>query len=623
MNHTAKSRSGRAGGPASGWYTTLFLLLLWAAATPALNAQAMLFQRSSATPGQDAQPFLNRIQTTAGYLSGEAVTANLEAIQAETVYVPMPEGGLRSFQMDKHFRGNTGLRMWVGRSPAGENRPAADLYLAQDGPYLLAFLDAGADQYWLESIEPVANRTQTGLHWWSHHDPAQLPNDHSEAGLQHLEMNEREVRPDPHGDPGMDPSAVEAAIPDDCATRVLVAYTSGLALTDLNALGRIETSVILFNETNAASQVAWRVELAVVEKVGYNPNAGVGFATALNYFETPGDGVMDEIHTLRGTYDVDMSLLVTENDVDDGCGLASGIGSTSSTAYAVGAIGCIASNLTLAHEFAHLHGCKHDPYVLTLPAGKAHGYVYKPDRWRTVMAYDDECEDAGYDCIRVKHWSNPNTDTAGIPFGTPNSSWPLAATHNNAEKLNENGLSIAAYELRITDKILATDNTVRGGEMVQAEGVSTLTLLASTEFIVRADGRASFRAGDKITIEPGFEARAGSSFSAYLDACVSFPTAREEQLDELAQAAQQLKLFPNPAQTQTRVVFDVPAGEHGGTYRITLLDAFGRTRGQWSGKAASATLTHDIDLTGLPAGFYLVRLEHNGRSAEAALQVIQ
>lgn len=595
----------------------LTLALTLAALAPAA-AQATLFRTVDRPTGQEHRPYLDRVRGYATFVEGQTALPELDAVYAETVTVPLPQGGTRTFHRTESRRGVSGYRLWSGTAPSAEGRRPASLHLARKGPYLLAFLDDGRQQYWLDAIQPGG-----GLHFWSRHDATAYPPDHSPEGEARLAEREREVRPDPHFDPVSGGDQFRAPdVPDECAIRLLVAYTSGIAASDLTVVGRIEISADFYNAANAASNVFWRVEIAAIERVFHNPATGVGFSTVLGQFEDPSDGIMDGIHGLRELYDADYCQLIVENDVDDGCGLASGIGSNYNTAFCVTQESCLVGNQTFAHEFAHLHGCKHDPYVLPLPAGKAHGYVYFPDRWRTVMAYNDQCEDLGDDCTRIQHWSNPSVNEGGVPTGTPNSTNPFAATHNNAEKLNETGLSIASYEALINNKQIYENNVVTAAEVANAEGRFTLEKPVGVDYTVNADGAASFRAAEQISIKPGFHAETGSSFSAYLDACVAFPSSREQQ-DAVLEAGRALKLMPNPATTHSRLLHEVPPGTGEGAWTLRLLDAFGRERGHWTGTAAAGPLTHDIPLADLPAGFYLVRLERAGIVTDAALQVVR
>jgi hypothetical protein len=93
----------------------------------------------------------------------------------------------------------------------------------------------------------------------------------------------------------------------------------------------------------------------------------------------------------------------------------------------------------MAHECGHNMGLRHDWYVdiSTTPCAHHHGYVNQTalnlgtsspasSRWRTIMAYNDRCAIAGFDCARINFWSNPsmtyNGDQLGSPIGSAEAS---------------------------------------------------------------------------------------------------------------------------------------------------------------------------------------------------------
>jgi hypothetical protein len=85
------------------------------------------------------------------------------------------------------------------------------------------------------------------------------------------------------------------------------------------------------------------------------------------------------------------------------------------SAFAVVNYDCAVGNLSLAHEFGHLLGLRHDRGAdpADKPFKDGHGYAYRTD-WRTIMAYADAC---GF-CTRMPIWSNPNLKYNGVPSGT-------------------------------------------------------------------------------------------------------------------------------------------------------------------------------------------------------------
>jgi hypothetical protein len=202
---------------------------------------------------------------------------------------------------------------------------------------------------------------------------------------------------------------------------------------------------------NASGDIVGLVNLAITEtNQSYTnsavyitlQNAGVyitnyvqsgSFSTDLSRFRGTTDGFMDNIHTARNTQAADVAMLIINNS--SSCGLASGIGSTAATAFAVVHYGCATGYYSFGHEIGHLQSARHDPATdpSTTPYAYGHGYRSPTSLWRTVMAYD--CPSG---CPRIKYWSNPNLVLNGQAMGT-------AATSNNALVLNNTRAAIAAF----------------------------------------------------------------------------------------------------------------------------------------------------------------------------------
>jgi hypothetical protein len=101
---------------------------------------------------------------------------------------------------------------------------------------------------------------------------------------------------------------------------------------------------------------------------------------------------------------------------------------------------CPVGNKSFVHELGHNMGAHHDPYVAPGAGAFAysHGMVDVVNRWRTVLAYDSQCLDAGTSCTRIQYLSNPRLTNNGVAIGD-------AALRNNAHTLNRTAKAIAAY----------------------------------------------------------------------------------------------------------------------------------------------------------------------------------
>jgi hypothetical protein len=194
--------------------------------------------------------------------------------------------------------------------------------------------------------------------------------------------------------------------------RVMVVATNDAIAAyggDMQAL--VELAVAESNQGYANSNVGINMVLANYSTTSYGT---VGMSTDLSRFRGTSDGYMDAIHATRDGSAADVGVLV-DNDAS-ACGLASGIGSSASTAFAVAYWDCITGYYSFAHEIGHLQSARHDPATdgTNTPYAYGHGYRSPSNTWRTIMAYN--CTGAG--CPRLNYWSNPAVTYGGVPMGT-------------------------------------------------------------------------------------------------------------------------------------------------------------------------------------------------------------
>lgn len=337
----------------------------------------------------------------------------------------------------------------------------------------------------------------------------------------------------------------------ECAVRILVAYTDDVQALRVDPHLEIILATQYFNTANNNSFVAQDIEIARIVEVSYAEPGSL--SSALADFEGTSDGNMDNIHSLRGLYDADLCQLITDNS--GGCGLASGIGSSFSTGFCVSDYGCIAGNLTFAHEFGHLYGARHDTYVdgSTSPYAFGHGWVNVTDNWRTIMAYNNQCSDAGTSCTRLQYWSNPSVSYGGDPMGS-------FATADNESVLDIEDNSIANYELSQVNKVVFSNDVIANDETGQFYGSTSITTGTSV-LTVANGGDLEMRAGSSITLAPGFRANNGSTFRAYISSfcnTIADAPARTEDpgLSEEELSVNTYQLSPNPADQHTRIQYE-------------------------------------------------------------------
>lgn len=225
---------------------------------------------------------------------------------------------------------------------------------------------------------------------------------------------------------------------------VMVLYTSA-ARTAWGGVAQSNsftaTAITNFNTALQNSGVTnTTINLVYSGEIDYAESGNI--STDLSRLRNSTDGLLDDAHVLRATYGADLCALVTATPTNT-CGLGyvntNPTNYSANSAFTVTLFNCVVSNYSLAHEMGHNMGLKHDWYVDTssTPCSHHHGYTNQTaitlgtasvssQRWRTIMAYNNECSDTGFNCARVNRWSNPdetyNAEPTGVPIGNPNPS---------------------------------------------------------------------------------------------------------------------------------------------------------------------------------------------------------
>ena len=245
----------------------------------------------------------------------------------------------------------------------------------------------------------------------------------------------------------------------DVEIDVAVVYTSG-ARDAAGGVAAIEAEIDLMvaetNQAYAASGVHHRVALVDRSELSYTETGDA--RRDLDRLLDPSDGHLDEVHTLRDEVGADLVHLIV-GEADDICGRARILG-----VFGLTLQGC--GGRTFAHELGHNMGLRHDRYAQLnsdsesgrgpVTPDPSFGYVNQrafasgalpSSRWRSIMAYNTQCDDAGFFCSKLLRFSNPrqryNGDPLGVPFGSGGSG--VTGPADAAAVLNATGPAVALW----------------------------------------------------------------------------------------------------------------------------------------------------------------------------------
>ena len=243
-------------------------------------------------------------------------------------------------------------------------------------------------------------------------------------------------------------------------------YTGAVADSLGDGVGAfLQGTVDVFSDVLANSGVAARARLVAARQVVYAESGTM--SSDLGAFQNPSDGRMDEVHGVRDAASADFAALLTETGSNSatGCGIAYLMNplavSFADAAFSVTKRSC-QFGLVFSHEIGHNLGLHHDRYV-TQGSGAlpfSHGFTntdsMAPGRpgFRTVLAYNTRCLDAGGTCTRIPYYSNPELRWNGQPMGAAN-------TEDNARSAREAIPFASAFRRPVLARTVA--GTTAGG----------------------------------------------------------------------------------------------------------------------------------------------------------------
>jgi hypothetical protein len=312
------------------------------------------------------------------------------------------DDALHAATLDRVETNRSGGLSWIGRL---QGVPNSSVFLVVRDEVLVG--DVAGPGVWYR-----IRYVRDGVHAIQEMDPATFP-----AELEPLPAA---------GPPESGGAAPEVTADDGSSIDVLVVYTDDArgevgGTTAIEAL--IDLAVAETNQSYLNSQITQRLNLVDTAELAYDESS-FDWSTTLSRLRGPSDGYLDAVHSLRDGACADEVVLLVKGD-GVYCGMAYQMASVGTYfadwAFAVVATNCATGYYSFGHELGHNMGARHDWYenTETTPYSYSHGFVNSADRWRTVMAYDLECSDQGFNCARLPYWSNPEVFYGGDPMGVP------------------------------------------------------------------------------------------------------------------------------------------------------------------------------------------------------------
>ena len=308
---------------------------------------------------------------------------------------------------------------------------------------------------------------------------------------------------------------------------VMVLYTANARIRAGGTVAmRAEVSLAIAatNQAYANNGLAQRLrlvhasEISIVETNDFNAD--------LNKLRTDAT-----VGWLRNAVRADVvSLLVDNGAAAAFCGLGYVL-TTNSLAFAplgfsVVERTCASANLSFPHELGHNMGGHHDPFVIgtdpTLSA-YSHGFVDLVGKFRTIMAYNAQCEP--FNCTRIPYFSTPNKTFNGRAIGA-------AATNDNSRTLSETANTVANLRTALTSPLAITAAVNKptftvGQTLVTSVSVNHSGGLAgAAEFYVGLllpDGSAVFFTDVTITPTSGYALGTITNFASYRPIATGIP----------------------------------------------------------------------------------------------------
>ena len=262
--------------------------------------------------------------------------------------------------------------------------------------------------------------------------------------------------------PPVEPDASSNTNVDVMVVYTAAAKTGAGGVSAMNTL--IDLAIAEANDAYVNSLIPVTLNLVYRGEVTYTESGNA--STDLTRLQSPSDGQMDAVHSIRDQYGADMVCLFTETmqSTYAGLGYLMTTVSTNFSSYAFSVIRrtYATGNHTFAHELGHNMGCTHDRQNSSSQGAYDYSYGYRfvgndSATYRTVMAYAPG--------TRIPYFSNPNVNYQGVATGVAAGATNSA---NNAASISNTVPTVSAFRAPIvvfsftasTNAVTESTNTV-------------------------------------------------------------------------------------------------------------------------------------------------------------------
>ena len=183
---------------------------------------------------------------------------------------------------------------------------------------------------------------------------------------------------------------------------------------------------------------------------------------------------------------------------------------------------CASSNLSFPHELGHNMGAHHDVFVIGTDRGLApysHGWVDLTGKFRTIMAYNDQCVASipPFNCQRIPYFSTPGKTFNGRVVGdavTADNSRTLSESANTVSNFRPSLASPLTLTAAVNQPTFAVGNTLVASVSVNHSG----GLAGAADFyagLMLPNGSAVFFTDVTITPTSGYALGTITNFTTY------------------------------------------------------------------------------------------------------------